>query len=508
VEIVRRLDGLPLAIELAAARMHTMDVADIAGGLDRRFRLLASGPRASHRHRSLGAAVDWSYDLLDADLGRLFTDVSVLVTPFTATDAAAIGGVDEPEAADGLTALAERSLVTVVGGGRYGLLETVRAFGSERLSGRGDGDTVRERHARHMIDWIERADRQFGGADANATLGEIEGRLPELRTALHWLLDHDQVEAAGALVVALHNYGVYGLRPDVLGWADLVRAADPADSSPHAAGVWAMSAFATWMRGDLDETGARVERARALAHESTAQVATMVAAAAGDHALFDGRLDDAIGWYALAKQTAKGGWQLRIGSTEVLALGYSSADAAEAAAALLVESGDRRGPHPALAWYSAGEAVLSADPELARTRLMRAVELADECGSGFVAGIAATSLASIEAVAGDPATAAASYRVLIDQWRRAGVWSTQWTMLRSVAMLLDRLGRHRDAAVLAGAVVTTSAGHRLFGEDKVTFSALTARLRVALGDNTYDAAMREGAALDGDAAVEHALRSL
>jgi len=175
---------------------------------------------------------------------------------------------------------------------------------------------------------------------------------------------------------------------------------------------------------------------------------------------------------------------------------------------LLVEIGERRGPHPALAWYSAGEAVLSVDPELARTRLMRAVELADDCGSRFVAGIAATSLASLEALAGDPATAAASYRVLIDQWRRAGVWSTQWTMLRSVAMLLDRLGRHREAAVLAGALLSTSAGHRLFGQDEVTLAALTTRLRAALGDAVYDVAMREGAALDGDAAVEHALRSL
>ena len=88
------------------------------------------------------------------------------------------------------------------------------------------------------------------------------------------------------------------------------------------------------------------------------------------------------------------------------------------------------------------------------------------------------------------------------------MWSTQWTMLRSIAGLLARLGRHRDAAVLEGAVRATPAGHRIFGADEVALAELGARLRAALGDEAYEAALREGAALDGDAAVEHALRSL
>ena len=88
------------------------------------------------------------------------------------------------------------------------------------------------------------------------------------------------------------------------------------------------------------------------------------------------------------------------------------------------------------------------------------------------------------------------------------MWSTQWTMLRSVAILLDRLGRPRDAAVLEGAVRATAGGHRIFGADEALLNALTARLRAALGDDAYESAVREGAVLDGDAAVEHALRAL
>ena len=93
-EIVRRLDGLPLAIELAAARLQTLDVTEVAAGLDHRFTLLSSGYRSSARHGSLGAAMSWSFGLLDAQLQRIFADLSVFAGSFTVADAAAICGTD------------------------------------------------------------------------------------------------------------------------------------------------------------------------------------------------------------------------------------------------------------------------------------------------------------------------------------------------------------------------------------------------------------------------------
>ena len=88
------------------------------------------------------------------------------------------------------------------------------------------------------------------------------------------------------------------------------------------------------------------------------------------------------------------------------------------------------------------------------------------------------------------------------------MWSTQWTMLRAIAALLARLGRFHDAAVLEGAVRATAAGHRIFGADEVALTELAALLRAELGADAYEAARRQGAVLDGDAAVEHALRAL
>jgi hypothetical protein len=193
----------------------------------------------------------------------------------------------------------------------------------------------------------------------------------------------------------------------------------------------------------------------------------------------------------------------------VLALAYARDGGADALAEeLLAGVGERGGPEAAYAWYCAGEAALATDLGLARARHRRAMELADRAGAAFVTGVAGTSNASIEARIGDPAVAALEYPRLIGLWRRAGMWSTQWTMLRWVAVVLEALGRRRASAVLTGALRATTEGHRIFGEDEAMLAALDERLRAALGDDAYEAALAEGAGLDGEAAVEHALRSL
>jgi hypothetical protein len=196
-------------------------------------------------------------------------------------------------------------------------------------------------------------------------------------------------------------------------------------------------------------------------------------------------------------------------ASAAMALGYAGDPAASAQADLAIELvGDVATPYAAYIWYCAGEALLAVDIELARARLAKALELGEQTNAAFVVGIAGASKASIDARIGDPVAAAADYRRLILHWRRAGMWSTQWTMLRSIAGLLARLGRCYDAAVLEAAVRSTSAGHRIFGADEVTLAELGTRLRAELGADAYEEARRQGAVLDGAAAVEHALRAL
>jgi predicted ATPase/DNA-binding SARP family transcriptional activator len=510
VGIVRRLDGLPLAIELAAARLHTLDVAEVAAGLDRRFSLLSAGYRTSSRHGSLGAAMSWSFDLLDAGLQQTFADLSVFAGSFTVADAAAICATGADAVAAALVQLVERSLVMRAPERRYVLLETLREFGAEQLAARGDAELVAERHARYQVAWAEGTVPRLVEPGGRLFL-DIDAALPELRTGLGWLIEHDEVELAGRLLVALLEYGLLRLRPDVVAWSERVSDADPDDRSPVAAQVLAMRGYAAWMAGRVAEVGTHAAHAVRASGVADDDVPYQVAMICANDQLFLGRLDEADRWYRRAAGAAFDFPVLRQipAATQLLALAYAGDPAAaEIAADLLAQIGDAATPHASYVWYCAGEAVLAVDVERAKARFVRALELAELTNASFVVGLAGASKASIEARMGDPLVAAEDYRRLITHWRRAGVWSTQWTMLRSIAGLLARLDRPREAAVLLGAVRATQAGHRIFGEDEAALTELGSRLRAELGDAAYGTALDEGAELDGDAAVEHVVHAL
>jgi predicted ATPase/DNA-binding SARP family transcriptional activator len=511
-EVARRLDGLPLAIELAAARLHTHELAEVAAGLDERFSLLSHGYRDSARHGSLRAAVSWSYDLLDERAQRLLAELSVFAGPFAAADATAVCDLDPPVRTDDLAQLVERSLLTRTDDRRYALLETLRAFGAEQLAASGATGAAHRRHAEHFAAWTEEADRRLldGGRGPMAAL---EAAVPDLRAALDHLLADHRVDLAGQLVAPLRDFGFFGSRPDVLAWADRVVAADPEGKDPGAARVVAVSAYASWMVGDTAASVASSERALQLSQAASASPPTPVLALCGNSALITGRLEEAAQWYqqAMAAATAEGdvAQQQLVATTEVLGLAYSGDPRArDRADGLLATVADAETPYAAYAWYAAGEACLASDDECARGRLTRAMELAESTGAALVTGVAGASRASIDARVGDATAAVAEYRWLIPHWRRAGVWATQWTMLRSIARLLERLGHYHEAAVLEGAVRATVEGHPVFGADEEALGALSVALRRALGDDGYAAAHREGARLDGDAAADVALRAL
>jgi hypothetical protein len=266
------------------------------------------------------------------------------------------------------------------------------------------------------------------------------------------------------------------------------------------------------MAGDIEGSGRCSERALAVAQRSGQPVSAEVFTVRGNHELFCGRLAEAAAWHLRGADAPSVGGDVRgllAAATAVLDLGYASDPAAiELGERLLAAVGDDVTPHTAYVWYCVAEADLGHDIQRARERFTRALQVAELTNTSFVTGIAGASKASIDARFGDPHTAAADYRWLLEHSRRAGMWSTQWTMLRSIAQLLHRLERHADAAVLVGAVRAPGHGHEVFGADAVALDALGVELRAALGDDAFERAFAEGARLDAAAAVEHALRSL
>jgi predicted ATPase/DNA-binding CsgD family transcriptional regulator len=192
-EICRRLDGIPLAIELAAARVRVLAPGQIAGGLSNRFRLLAGGVRgAPARQQTLEASLDWSYDLLD-DAQRLgLARLSVFAGSFELDAAEAVmagDGIDRDDVLDLVAALAEQSMLEVVerhGRARYRLLETIRVYARQRLSELDDLARVRDRHLAFHVLLAGRADKGLSGGHPEPWMARLAGDLDDLRAAMDW----------------------------------------------------------------------------------------------------------------------------------------------------------------------------------------------------------------------------------------------------------------------------------------------------------------------------------
>ncbi|HLK57591.1 MAG TPA: tetratricopeptide repeat protein [Chthonomonadaceae bacterium] len=194
--ICHRLDGIPLALELAAARVGTMPVEQIASRLDDRFRLLTGGSRTKlARHQTLRSLIDWSYDLLSPSEQRLLARLSVFSGGWTLEAAEQVcsgEGIEEWEVLDLLTGLVSRSLVVyeerVEGIGRYRLLETVRQYAREKLRELGEEAALQQRHGEWCLALVEEADPNLRGPEQGAWLERLESEHDNLREALSWSL--------------------------------------------------------------------------------------------------------------------------------------------------------------------------------------------------------------------------------------------------------------------------------------------------------------------------------
>jgi predicted ATPase/DNA-binding SARP family transcriptional activator len=210
LRVVRTLDGLPLAIELAAARLRALPVADVAARLDDRFRLLTRGSRAAQpRHQTLRAVVEWSWELLDEDERRLARRLTVFAGGATLDAAERVCGAD----LDVLASLVDKSLV-VAAAGRYRMLETVRAFCAERLAEAGEAAELRAAHAAYYLDLARTADPHLRRAEQLEWLRRLDGERDDLRAALARAVDDDPPTALRLLAALSFYWWLRGLRTE------------------------------------------------------------------------------------------------------------------------------------------------------------------------------------------------------------------------------------------------------------------------------------------------------
>jgi len=241
-QICRALDGMPLAIELAAARLRTMAPEQVAARLDDRFRLLTGGSRtAMPRHQTLRAVVDWSWDLLDdaeRTLWRRFSIFTGGATLEAAEQVCAGRGISADQVLDLLTALADKSLLAVrqgAGGDRYGMLEIIRAYGQERLTEAGEHDELRRAHARYFTQLAEASRDYLLGPQQLDWLRKLSDDQDNLHGAIRGAVAAGDGQAAVGLAGPLGWY--WSLRSMKVEGAELIAMAVDAPRGPADAGT-------------------------------------------------------------------------------------------------------------------------------------------------------------------------------------------------------------------------------------------------------------------------------
>ena len=215
LQICAALDGLPLAIELAAARLRSMSVEDVAARLDDRFRLLTRGNRsAAPRHQTLRAVVEWSWELLDEDEQQLARRLTVFAGGATLEAAERVCGLPEYETDDLLASLTDKSLIQN-DGGRYRMLETVRAFCADRLADTGEEDGLRRAHTAYFVDLAEAADPKLRGPDQLDWMARLTADHANAQAAVRWAVRAEPETALRLMGAMSWFWWLRGMRSEV-----------------------------------------------------------------------------------------------------------------------------------------------------------------------------------------------------------------------------------------------------------------------------------------------------
>jgi predicted ATPase/class 3 adenylate cyclase len=428
-EICARLDGLPLAIELAASRVRVLPPASLLEHLDRRLPVLVGGPRdAPARQRTLRAAIAWSFDLLEEPVRSFFRRLSVFAGGWTL---GAVTTVADPagelgDATELLETLVQHSLARRVSGDpepRFDMLETIREFALEALRQIPEVDTVRSRHANHYLGVSEEAEWHLTAADQQQWQDRLTSEHDNLRAALGWAIEGDHGEAALRIGAALWRFW-YGRGHIAEGrrWLEGALALPSAQSrgTYRARALTALGGITYW-QSDFEASDAAYEDALAIHREM------------GD------RGGEVLGLFNVAMTKGVMGQPEAAGD-----LLYQSLELAR-------ELGDRHGEAWAL-WGLATAYTFAGDVERAQEFAERSRRLFEELGDDMWGlGNALAALGGLAAMRGDPVEARDRVLRAIDLWEDQGNALVIAAQIRFLAIAANAAGRPERAVKLAGA---------------------------------------------------------
>jgi predicted ATPase len=517
-EICRRLDGIPLAIELAAARVASMSPSEIADLLDERFRLLTGGRRrAVERHHTLRATVDWSYSLLDQAGRDVFDRLGVFAGSFDAPAAQAVAtgpGVEPFDVLDALGELVDKSMLGAEhreGVTRYQLLETLRQYALEQLDHLNDTDEIRRRHAAYYAAFAERVGPLLLTTDELLWRPRLKLELDNLRAAVGWATERTEVEdqeLALRILASLSREAVLDRGSGLGGWA--TRAIDATDTASSCRPtVLVSAAYDAFHHGDLDVADELAREAFATTRETAPSMAAWaqmaranIAASRGDLAEAMSKLDDVAAWLpednvydrhtvhsiialytSLTGDSEKALASAKIGLRAAYTLGQPSA--------------------LALALYANGMVLAEIDPDVARNYCQQSIEVTEQGASDVVYANVFGTLALISTRAGEVSAALHSVRQSIAYAHSIGDRPPMVGTLHTAAKLLAPMSEPERFAILAGGILDgwfKPMANIIPEADRLPPTALR-DAEAVLGTETYRTARARGATMAYDELV-------
>nr|MDP9007089.1 hypothetical protein [Actinomycetota bacterium] len=506
VEVCRRLDGLPLALELAGGCLASMSEPELLGGLDSPLQLLSDGRRTSaSRQRGLRDTVAWSYDLVDERDQHVFERVAVFPGGFTAESAAAVsgGGGDLADVAEPLRRLAQRSMLAGdADDDRHRMLETLRAYGLERLEERGAGDETRTAMTLHCIELAERVNAGVQGDDEPACARLVTAEFDNLRGAFAHARRIGESDLGLRLVGNLFWEAIWRNRIEVFRWAqEVVEATDA--YHPLLPRCAALAAWAAVIDGRRDD-GRRLARRGLQGAPATGTGPGMCFGILAMADQFEGRPHDARPHYerALEMVDEPDHWALgRVG----LSLTYTFTGAPQEALDVLADA-DHQGGRSARAFvaYARAEAVALLDPPSAMASVDVALAEARSLHADHVTAALSVLRASLQSRHGEPETALKAFADLLDLYRRWGQWAHVWTVVFNLVELLAAIGRHEAATVLYHAAVAAPDANPVFGVQAERLDTILTRVRCESGEERFDRWATTGRQMTTLAAFQYA----
>jgi predicted ATPase len=497
-EICQRLDGIPLAIELAASRMASMTPVEVRDRLDQRFRLLVGSRRGVARHQTLRHAVAWSYGHLDEAEKILLERCSVFAGGFDLQSACSVAGLeddaDDFAVLDMLDALVRKSLLVAdrsSGRTRYSMLETIRQFAEEQLITRGVAEEVRAAHARCFAGREADTLALWDSPQQRESYNWFNRELANLRTAFRWAADHEDLDTAAPIATYTTLLGIMVENYEPFPWVEELIEQARSVAHPRLAALYLMAAQ-SWLIGRIKDAVRSSEAGQVVFASGRYEVPLGFESWFASVYTATGQPERALQWER--EELARGRdihGLARLSLVASLVMAGSREDAMGVADGAIAAAAATRNPWArSFALLTYGMAYCDANPVRARDALRDALLIAQDSGNRYIESHAANVLGRLEARHGEPLAALDYLTLAIRNYHDSGNISVIQIPLGSLAALLHRLGRHESAATIAGFASGPLTEAWIPELSKALFD-----LRDVLGDPALETLTRKGKAM-------------